>query len=101
MALIFKLEGTFVMQTLGMRYPERLGINLVLTVTGLVLPAVAWPAVVVAVDDQAAGFPPVRVNVHGAAQDDFLADDRGGFGFGRRPAVRRARDGRRRIKGVL
>jgi hypothetical protein len=44
LGLTFKLAGTLVMETPGMGYPDRLGINLVLTVTGLVLPALAWRA---------------------------------------------------------
>jgi hypothetical protein len=45
LGLILKLAGTLVMETAGMGYPSRLGINLALTVAGLVLSAVAWPAI--------------------------------------------------------
>lgn len=45
LGLILKLAGTLVMETAGMGYPARLGINLALTVAGLVLSATAWPAI--------------------------------------------------------
>lgn len=44
LGLILKLGGTLVMETAGMRYPSRLGINLALTVTGLILSGISWPA---------------------------------------------------------
>lgn len=41
--LILKLAGTFVMES-GLRYPQRMSLNLFLTVAALGLQFVAWPA---------------------------------------------------------
>jgi len=42
-ALALKLAGTFVMESQGMRYAPRLSMNFIVTLTGLVLSAMAWP----------------------------------------------------------
>ena len=42
-ALALKLTGTFVMESHGMTYAPRLSMNLIVTLIGLVLSAMAWP----------------------------------------------------------
>jgi len=43
-ALALKLAGTFLMESHGMTYAPRLSLNFIVTLIGLVLSALAWPA---------------------------------------------------------
>lgn len=42
-ALAFKLAGTFIIESHSMTYVPRLSMNFIVTLTGVVLSAVAWP----------------------------------------------------------